>query len=1183
MRKFLQHVSLLLLATCLGPTLFAQNNFFNDVAESRISVAAQDRKIIPQQYRTIQLDTTALKSFLARAPQEFTPAVHGNIISIPMPDGTSQRFTLAEASIMEPALAAKYPNIRTYGGQGIDDPYATIKLDWTPLGFHGMILSPVGGSVYIDPYAFNNNSFYISYYKKDIAPRQGLIEPEEITGFSGDAPPVHRTEGRCIGGTLRTYRMAIACTGEYARAVGGASVTVAQALSAIVITANRVNGVYEKELSIRLTLVGNNDQIVYTDPLTDPFTGNSNASILIQESQTVITANILPANYDIGHTFSTGGGGLASLRCVCNDTQKARGITGSAVPLGDPYDIDYVAHEIGHQFGGNHTFNATTGSCSGGNRNSTTAVEPGSGSTIQAYAGICGTNNLQLNSDAMFHAISFNEMTAFSIDGTGNSCAGQITTGNNPPTANAGADYIIPKSTPFMLTGSGSDPNGDALTYCWEQIDVGPAGDWNNPTGNAPLFRSFLPVTSPTRTFPKIGDIVTNATTIGEILPSYARNINFRLTVRDNRSGGGGVCSDESMVTVDGTAGPFVVTAPNAAMNVQGGSFYNVRWDVAGTNVAPINTSDVVIELSTDGGFTYPTTLVASTPNDGSHEVVIPNINTTTARVRVRAVGNIFFDISNANFTISQNPSSEFIFNEPAPVQSCAGSNLSSTLLTNAVNGFSTPVTLSASGNPAGTTVAFSSNPVAPGSPVTVSLQGTLANGTYHVQVTGTAGSVIKTRTIMFIVGPPSGASMSNTPPNNSTGIAVTPTFTWSAVPGVTTYNLQVATENTFTSGLIHNINNINSASYTLTAPLAQNTIYYWRVAGSNTCGNGPFSSTTLFKTGLTECPTDTAYSADVPKVISAITTGTVQSTLQINSAGTIADVDVVGVRGLHTYMADLSFSITSPMGTTVALMAGQCGSQDNFDLHFNDAGPAGPYNCPPINGQVRRPTQPLSAFNNQNPNGTWRLSVTDGFADDGGVLNSWGLRICTFYATPLPVNWLTFSAQKAAGNTVTVMWQTASEMNNSHYEVERTHDGNSFHVIGTIAAGNNPATTNQYLFNDMKPFSGANYYRLKQVDKDGKFTYTKVVRVVMETKQALWVLYPNPAVEVSSVRATSDMKEVSVRITDALGKLVLLKLPGVVKAGEVIELPVKGFAKGMYTVNITSDKGTSNEKLLVQ
>jgi hypothetical protein len=622
---------------------------------------------------------------------------------------------------MEPGLAAQFPQIKTYLGQGVDDPTATVRLDTTPLGFHAQVLSP-NGNYYIDPYTRNDYEFYASYYKRDLTDRHGFschpaddeaVHPALPAGAGGD---------KSSGGTRRTYRLANACTGEYAAYFGG---TVAAAQSAIVTAINRVTGVYETECAIRMTLVANNTSIVYTNSSTDPYTNNNGSTML---GQNISTCNsvIGSANYDIGHVFSTGGGGVAYLGVVCG-SNKAGGVTGSTAPVGDAYYIDYVAHEMGHQFGANHNFNGTGGSCGGGNRNASTAYEPGSGSTIMGYAGICGADDLQPHSDAYFSADSYREIMAYVTTGGGASCASTTSTGNTPPTVNAGADYTIPKQTPFQLTATGSDPDLDTLTFFWEERDLGAAqsasGGIIADNGTSPFIRPWTPTTSPSRIVPRLSDLLANTLAFGEQLPNTNRTVHFRCTARDNRAGSGGVNFDDMVITVTTAAGPFLVTSPNTAVSWSGTQ--TVTWNVASTTASPVSCANVRILLSTDGGNTWPTVLLASTPNDGSEPVTLPNISTTTARIRVEAVGNIFFDVSNANFTITPGGTAPSITGQPSNQTVCSGGSASFTVT---ATGSPAPTyqwrkgttNLSNGGNISGaTTVTLTINPVGTGDAAT--------------------------------------------------------------------------------------------------------------------------------------------------------------------------------------------------------------------------------------------------------------------------------------------------------------------------------------------------------------------------------------------------------------------------------------------------------------------------------
>lgn len=642
------------------------DNFWSPINQSSIRSAGK-RQIIPQKCVAFELIGNELKTKLLSAPNEANVRINEStcIISLPLPNGNIEKFRVVESPIMEPGLAAQFPNIKTYSVKGIDDAYANGKIDWTPeFGFHGMVRS-VHGDFFIDQYCLENTKDYISYYTSDFIkdPSQKIPEASLITdndekkSFSEPGAKINAMPpATCVGTQLRRYRLAVACTGEYAvAATGSTTPTVAQTLAKIVTSVNRVNGVYETEVAVRLILVATQTNVIFTVAATDPFAGNNNAGTLINESQSVITANIGSPNYDVGHTFSTGGGGLAGLGVVCNNSQKARGITGSPSPVGDPYDIDYVAHEIGHQFAGNHTFNSTVSSCGGGNRNGSTAVEPGSGITIMAYAGICGSQDLAPNSIAYFHAISYDEIVNFTNLNGGNSCPVTTTTGNNPPVVIGSGNYIVPKSTPFVLTGSATDIDGDALTYSWEETSLGTAGNWNS--GNKNFFMSYTPTPSPSRLFPKQSVVLSgNYTgTKGEYVPATAQTIQFRLTARDNKMGGGGVCYSINTITVSGTAGPLSVTYPDATGIVWGSSTpQTITWAVNGTNAAPVSCDSVKILISYNGGITY-STLLGSTPNDGTELITAPTVTASilTCRIKVESKGNIFYDVSNNNFEIS--------------------------------------------------------------------------------------------------------------------------------------------------------------------------------------------------------------------------------------------------------------------------------------------------------------------------------------------------------------------------------------------------------------------------------------------------------------------------------------------------------------------------------------------------
>lgn len=853
-----------LMSAFLSTSAIAQKTFFEITPAPEVAQLAGKRVIIPEKFKAFTLEKSGLKNFLLSLPVEAGVAnrKQAPVISLPMPDGSMARFNVWNSPVMDPALAAKYPEIQTFAGQGIDDPYATVRFDYNPyFGFSAEILS-IKGNVFIDPYSKGSDidhyqSYYARDYKKNVFWSCTIPQNPVPSGITDVANRL--LAGPCRGTELYTYRLALACTGEYAVAVcSPAAPTVAATLAAMTITINRINSVYEKELAVRLVLIANTDLLINLDAAADGYTNNS-GSTMLGENQNKTDIIIGTGNYDIGHVFSTGGGGIAGVGVVCNATNKARGVTGLPNPTGDAFDIDFVAHEMGHQFGASHSYNGTDGLC-GSQRNASTAYEPGSGTTIMAYAGTCNSDDLQPGSDPYFHAVSFDEISTF-LQAGGGSCKVVINTGNTLPVINVlpNNNANIPIGTPFTLSGSATDANGDAVTYSWEEWDLGSAGGWNTGanTATAPIFKSRIPKITGERTFPDISLIVANNNLAlqdelgnvmngnkGEQLPLVARTMKFRLTVRDNRAGGGGVVSSGSgcqsaaafqVNVIDGT-GPFTVSYPNVTgLSLAGASLQTITWNVAGTATAPISCANVKISLSTDGGFTYPTIISASTPNDGTENLVIPNIASTTARIKIEAVGNIFFDISNNNFTITPAPSGfEFTIPAAQDIPCSVPVFASVTLGSTSTGGFNTPINLSATGVPAGTTVSFSPDPLTPGNSTTVTLNGTnnLSFGSYTITVTGIAGATTRTRDITFNVLPGTGPSITGQPQPQTVCVGTNASFNVTAT-GALSYQWQLSTNN---GANFSNISGATAATLNVNAVTVSQNNYQYRVIVTGQC-----------------------------------------------------------------------------------------------------------------------------------------------------------------------------------------------------------------------------------------------------------------------------------------------------------------------------------------------------------
>jgi subtilisin-like proprotein convertase family protein len=991
-----------------GYALYSQS-IWTDLSEQNIPATASQRETAPRSYRMVLLDLAQLRTLLSAAPMRFTAAAADQevVLPLPLPDGGWGRFRLTESPVMAPALQAQYPEIRCYTGVGVDDPGASLKCDLTPHGFHAMIRSGRHEPVFIDPYRQNGPEHCIVYKKSDLAvPKKGFVCAVDgiVELPSGpaknEAPEI---QGDCM---FRQYRLALACTAEYAAFHGG---TIPLALAAMNTTINRVNGIYERDLSVSLQLFANNNVLVFLDPATDGYT-NGNVSSMIGQNQTKCNTVVGAANYDIGHVFGVGGGGVASLGVVCGNSVKARGVTALSQPVGDPFDVDYVAHEMGHQFGANHCFN---NSCSG-NINPGTAFEPGSGSTIMAYAGVCSPN-VQPNSDAYFHAISLQEIGAYTTAGQGNVCPLKVNTGNNAPAVDAGANYTIPKSTPFALTATGNDANGDSLTYCWEQMDHAQALMPPLSTNtDGPMFRSFDPTASPTRYFPRLADLAANTDPTWEELPGVARAMTFRVTVRDNRNTGGCTAEDNMNLAVSGTAGPFIVTAPNTAVTWLVGSSQTVSWDVANTTAAPVSCAQVRILLSTDGGLTYPTVLAGNVPNTGAAQVDVPNAVSATCRVMVQAVGNVFFDISNQNFKIEIPPAPTFLLDlSVSPNQQvCSGEPLSFSASTSSIGGFNDPVTIDVSGAPPGAGIAINPNPLTPGNSAGIELNGLDQPGIYTLTITAASGAIVRTRIVdLAVLDSAPEIPLLLSPADGASGVIPNAALSWSAVPNALQYQVQVATNPSFAAGTIV-FDQPSASPATGLSGLDTATVYYWRVNGENACAQSGFSAVFAFQTARPEC-SFAFNSTDVPVVIPTANVATVISEISVPANRFVADVNL-SMQVNHTWVGDLVATLVAPDNTS-ALLLDQPGvpatssgcNGDNLSLQLDDeaAQTAADLentcgNLPALNGAYQ-PAESLDRFNLANAQGVWTLSITDNFPEDGGALNAWSLSFCFFDTIP--------------------------------------------------------------------------------------------------------------------------------------------------------------------------------------
>lgn len=616
-------------------------NFWASVNQSFLPENLFQDKGKPANYKLFQLNENIFSSSLKN--------IHSDslIISFPNTDGILERYNVIESSVMEPGLAARFRDIKTYTGKGIDDVSSTIHFDYSSQGFHGMILSLGKPTIYIDPLEKTTKYYIVS--AKGVAGKTDKLNclTEEVTNATLKGISPGTIFKNANDGKLRTFRLALACTGEYGKyLLDGTEKTLIQkkikVLVSMITLLVRVNGIFERDFGIHFNLVVNNDVLIYLDPVTDPWDDE-----LVITTHETIKSKIGNNYFDIGHLLSVTKpddkiGGVGSGR-ICS-TIKGAAYSSTTVPGSDGF-VDIVCHELAHQFGASHTFTYKEEK----GEIQWTHVETEAGRTIMGYS--------DYRYD-YFHAVTIQEVSTYVRT---LSCGVVKSIGNTSPVANAGSDYTIPKSTPFILTGIGTDANvPDVKSYAWEQMDIGTPAT-SKPTSTAtsgPAFEVVPLSNSPKRMFPELSTVLSGLTSSNnEALPSVSRVLNFRFTVRDNHIGGGNNHSDDMKVNVTDKSGPFLITNPNTEGKIWTiGSLQNITWNVANTNMAPVSCANVKISLSIDGGLTFPIILTHSTPNDGTYSVVVPNKPTNIARIKVEAVGNIFFDISNKDFTIAPLP-----------------------------------------------------------------------------------------------------------------------------------------------------------------------------------------------------------------------------------------------------------------------------------------------------------------------------------------------------------------------------------------------------------------------------------------------------------------------------------------------------------------------------------------------
>ena len=1136
------------------------------------------RQSYPKDVKLFNLDFQPFQQILLAVANKTVK--NSTVISLPNADGNIEQFEVFEASNFESALQARFPAIRAFSGKGISDKYATLKLSISPQGVQTMVFRTEKDNEFMEPYSKDHTVYavYRSHRNKGSLPWTCNTEDKKMAfELNAKITPLHLAQRST--GDLKTMRLAQSVTAEYSNYFGATgSAQVSLVLAAINNTLTRCNGVYEKDMALHLNLVSASTNVIYYNASTDPYDaattgagGTWNAQL-----QSTLTSVIGEANYDIGHLFgaSGGGGNAGCIGCVCTNGSKGSGFTSPAdgIPAGDNFDIDYVVHEVGHQLGGNHTFSMS-------NEGSGVNKEIGSGITIMGYAGIT-------SQDVANHSIDiYHEATIAQIQTNLSAVTCPVTTSiagtNTAPIVAALTNYTIPKSTPFALTGSATDANGDALTYCWEQNDnagstqTGASSVASATKATGPNWITFSPTVSGTRYFPKLATILSGGLISGpltggdagantEALSSVARTLNFRLTVRDNHPytstapvSVGQTQFKDMVVTVSSASGPFAVSAPNTAVSYTGGSTQTITWAVATTTAAPVSCANVKISLSTDGGQTFPTVLAASTPNDGTEALTIPNTPGTTARIKVEAVGNIFFDISNANFTITAGSS----------CGSATGLALSS-VTTNSADVSWTAVSGATSYavdyklNSSGTWTSFSTAQTV----TTASITGLASGSLYDWRVIATCASGAgAAATAQFTTASP---AVCNAPTGLTSSSITTSsaTVSWTAASGAVSYAVDYKLNS---SGTWTSFSTAQAGTSASLSGLAAASLYDWRVitncsSGSSTAATAQFTTTAASTCGTAFEPNETqvtaaAISSGVANS-AAITTATDVDYFSISTAAPSNIVySLAGPAGvdydLYIYNS-AGTQIGSGMGSTatesVSLSGQAAGMYYIKVLGYSGANSA---SCYSITATVTAVTGCQSS-----------LDVSTNGTTAGAATIPFNTNVTGLISPSADVDNYKFVI--STGGTLTATLST----------LPGDYDLKLLNSAGTqVGISQNGSTTSETI--SYTAAAGTYYAQVFGYNGANSATACYTLKVQLGTasrnvseadKAAMVSIYPNPVHNELKINMGSYAETVSLAITDMFGRRMLNQTFSSVSGVNTAKL-----SAGVYMITITDKKGT--------
>ena len=1207
---------LITILTALSFSLVAQQPW-SSVDESRIlNRNTAERGTIPNEYATYSLNLKNLRRTLASAPMESlkNSTQLGVIMDLPMPDGTLEQFRFVESPCMSPVLAAKFPSIKSYAGASTETE-SLARIDFSNHGFRAIISTPKG-DVFIDPYFLEADENHISYYTADFVPDltgiektcgvEDFLQQQEtqqslLKGDNVRIRPSH-TRNRFVPVVQTTYRFALACTGRWGTQQGG---TVDLVMAKMVTATNRLNSVFISEMSTKFELIDDNDKLIFflaTEPYSDPQMGG----VVLGENTRVINTALGGSNgYDIGHVFTTtctdGIAGVAFAASVCTG-RKASGVSCLGNRNIDAFVVSTMAHEVAHQFAGGHTWagcsDGTAGQFSGAS-----SCEPGSGYSILSYSGICNSTNNTGPGIDLFHSCSLEQMKEF-ISFAG--CGTSEETDNMLPDVwiEQQSGFSIPIGTPFELTGNAEDADGDNLTYTWDQIDI--AGSLRNlGDQDGPLFRFREPTTSSTRIFPELNWVLRGQDWREERLPQISRPLTFRFVTRDNNPLVGGVNWADLAFNSAEEAGPFVVTEPSTTLDRQVGKVLNVQWDVANTDGPEVDCQFVDIYFSENEGESFDYLLLSQTPNDGSADVVIPNVRTLEGIIKVKGHNNVFFNFGTGRVRATVPTEPRFFADSPdKAIDICLPDAFTTQITSESILDFDGMVNLEViSELPDGALVEFGSSSIpADGSTsLTIDMNNVEldAVGLYEVVVRAIAPDV-DTSYVFLNVFAGNGFIddfQLESPVSGSAGVASLPNFVWNGSESATGYRLEVATSPRFSDDDIV-VSREAGLDTTATGQfnLENSTLYYWRVIAYNDCFGEVLSETFTFGSNSLSC--QTFISEETPVTIPSSGTPTVDVILDIEQDGSVTDLNVGLLRGTHTKLRTVRAQVISPQGTEVTLFEGQCNNTPTINAGFDDES-AFPNGCPNEAGEKIQPLEPLATFIGESLAGNWTLRIQDIEAANGGTINEFQLELCSDRAlnNPFLVNNEVMEVLTGSSNFVTRDELLSDDDDNTAEDLLYTLvtvpsrgilsiDGTPLQIGDQFSQAQ--LSNNEVLYSHLGTEDEVDNFVFTLIDGDGGWIEKTIVVINMSTdgysdtdepvsSDATFDIYPNPTNNIVHIsNQQNDNTQWNYNLYDTNGRLIMRA-----DFQNKTQISLRGMAQGVYYLNLTDGTNTFYKKIL--